>query len=113
MKETGEQIILTSSGELLENTLSTMRGAFSPLQLLQVPVEIVVNLIIKKNCFKNSSDKDREVFAYALSKASSLGTSTCVGLIAGPLGILGAVAFWFGAEVVTYIIRKVKHKKLA
>ena len=113
MKETGQQLVLTSSGELLENALISMNGAFNPLQFLQIPVEIFVNIMIKKNCFKNSSDKDRDAFAYALSKVASMSTSACVGLISGPMGMLVAVAFWFAAEVTSYLIRKVKFKKLA
>jgi hypothetical protein len=107
MKETGKQLVMTSSGEAIEAALCMFKGAFSPWQLLQIPVELLTKFLINRLGFKSYTPEEREAFAYGLSKVASLSTAACVGLVAGPFGVLGAIAFWFAAEVVSYSVRKV------
>jgi hypothetical protein len=87
--------------------LSFSKGAFSPWQFLQIPVEILTKQLVKAHGFKTYTPEERNAFAYALSKVTSLTTAACVGLVAGPFGVLGGVAFWIAAEAVSYFVRKV------
>ena len=83
------------------------KGAFTPWQFFQIPVELMVKIGVEFKYFQDYSPEEREAFAYAISKASSLSYAAVVGLIAGPLGVLGAVIFWLAAEFVSYALRKV------
>jgi hypothetical protein len=108
MKDIGKQAFLTSSGKAMESGLRIAKGVFSPWQLLQIPVELLTKELVKAHGFKTYTPKEKDEFAFALSKVTSCGTAaTCAGLIAGPSGVLVAIAFWCAAEVVSYIMRKV------
>lgn len=108
MKTAGQKLISSSSGEAMEACFKMCKGAFNPLQFLQIPAEFASRYLLNKFCFKDCSADEREAYAYGLSKAASLTTAACVGLIAGPIGLLGAVIFWFAAEVVSHFIRKAR-----
>jgi len=98
--ETGKDLVLSSAGEITENMLNACRGAFNWFQLLQIPVEIITKKLLKKNGWDKTA-------AYGGSKAASLLTSAGVGAMAGgPVGLAASVAFWIGAEVAAYLVRK-------
>ena len=99
MVQEGKQLILSASGEMIENLMSATRGAFTWWNLLQIPVELVVGKLMKCAGFT-------DLEAYGGKKVASFLTAAGVGLIVGgPFGLLGSVAFWIGAEVVATLIR--------
>ena len=99
-----ETAVLTASGEVAENLLSAFSGAFNWYQLVQVPIEIFVPIILRKFCGCD------EIAAYGGGKLVSFLTSAGIGFVAGPFGALGAAAFWIAAEIIAWALRKLFEK---
>lgn len=99
MEKEGKKLVLTTLGELTENRMNAVRGAFSWFNLIQIPVELLVGNLLKSYGFK-------ELEQYAGKKLASCLTAATVGAFTGgPFGLLGSLAFWIAAEVVATMVR--------
>ena len=104
MEKEGKTLILSCLGEMTENMMNASRGAFSWLNLLQVPVELIVGKLMSSTGFT-------DLQAYGGKKLASCVTAAGVGALAGgPFGCLGSVAFWIASEVVTTLFKCLLNK---
>ena len=100
MKAVLTRLFQNCGEEVIENLAQAANGAFSPWQLIQIPVEIAVYGICK--LFK----KD-EKFCYDMGKLASFITAAVAGgAVGGQAGFGGAVLFWVVGEFVAWVIRK-------
>ena len=99
MVQKGKTLVLTSLQEGIENMLNASRGAFTWWNLLQIPVELIVGSLMRKNGFT-------DLQAYGGKKLASCLTAVGVGLISGgPWGCLASLAFWIASEIVATLIK--------
>ena len=104
-EELGSQALVKSgtriTQEVAENGLSSLsKGATSWWNLLQIPMEIGVKILLRSNLIGCT-----ELEAYAGSKLASMGTAAAVGFrVGGPLGALGSTGLWLLTEVISYFI---------
>ena len=99
IKDTGSKIVLSSFGEWNENLMNGCKGAFTPYQLLQIPVEVITKLLLQKG----GLDK---LAVHGGGKLASFLTSMGVGLMAtGPTGLAASIAFWIASEIASYFFR--------
>jgi len=109
--EAGKDLALNATGELIERMMQGMQGALTWWQLLQIPVEVGTKWMMESKWFKTLMKEELgwnvdDNHSYAVSKAASLATATAVGgVVTGGAGIVGAVLFWFAAELVTFGLR--------
>ena len=93
IKENLKFLILNAQQEFVEAVINATRGAFTWWQLLQIPVELGVHLLMKKKWFQDTlgyHDPGGK-FAYAASKIASVHAAGLVGLCVtgGGWGLFG------------------------
>ena len=68
MEDIGTNLVVSASGEIVENLMNACRGAVSWWQLIQIPVEILTKIFLQKvGCDK--------IQAYGGSKLASVVTA--------------------------------------
>jgi len=98
MAETGENLMLTCYGEILEKYTNAARGAFSMTNLLQIPVEIFVGWLMRYFEFDDLQTLMGKKLASCLTAA---GVGFCTG---GPIGALASFVFWAVSWMVSVIL---------
>ncbi|XP_063728764.1 uncharacterized protein LOC134856340 [Symsagittifera roscoffensis] len=109
IKEILKSLIINAQHELVEAVINATRGAFTWWQLLQIPVELGVRLLMESEWFQETfgyHDPGGK-WAYAASKLASVGVAGLVGLCVtgGGWGFFGAVLVWFVQELLTFGLR--------
>ncbi|XP_063723824.1 uncharacterized protein LOC134851606 isoform X1 [Symsagittifera roscoffensis] len=110
IKEEATRLIVNAEQEIVEALLNASRGAFTWWQLLQIPVELGVRLLMESEWFQDELDYRDPTgkWAYAVSKIASIGYAGLVGLcMAGQWGLVGAVVIWFAQELITFGLRMI------
>ena len=95
----------------MERLLQGMKGGITWWQLLQIPVELGTRWLVESSWFKTMMKEElgfdvTDDDAYVVSKMASLSTAAVVGgVVTGGWGIIGGVALWFAAELVSFTLR--------